>query len=108
MIDDIYEVEKEDYLGLLQTLKPDCCIETKEQIDDWHYLITERSKNTDQIFCQKIITLDIKQEYVAEERYYIINLPGPEESREPTGKLHIELKSPEELQAFFKLISAKR
>lgn len=108
MIDDIYEVEKEDYLGFLQTLKPECCIESQEKIDDWHYEIIESSKKTGKIFCEKIVTLDLKQEYVIAERYYIINLPEADESQEPKGKLRIELKTPEELRAFFKLISSKK
>ena len=105
MTDDIYEVEQEDYLGFCQTLKKDCYTQTKNKIDDWHYEIVETSKMTNKILCKKLVTLDFKKEYVTDQRYYVINLPEPEEKQEPTGKLHIELKTPEELQAFFKLIS---
>ena len=105
MNDDIYEVEKEDYISFLQTLKPSYCIQKQNQIDDWHYEITETSKLTNKLLCKKIVTLDLKKEYVADERYYIINLPEDEESQEPDGKLRIELKTPEELKAFFKIIS---
>lgn len=105
MNDDIYEVEKEEYLSFCKTLKSSCYIEKQNQIDDWHYEIVEISKATNKILCKKIVTLDLKKEYVADQRYYIINLPEPEESQEPTGKMHIELKTPEELQAFFKIIS---
>lgn len=102
---DIYEVEKEDYFGVLKTLNSKCCIESQEKIDDWHYEIIEKSKLTNKIICKKIVTLDLKKEFVINERYYVINLPEPEESREPTGKMQIELKTPEELKAFFKIIS---
>ena len=105
MNDDIYEVDKEDYLGFIQTIKSNCCDEKQEKIDDWHYQISEISKLTHKVLCKKKVTLDLKKEYVASERYYIINLPESEESQEPTGKLHIELKTPEELKAFFKIIS---
>lgn len=105
MTDDIYQVDKEEYLGFLQTLKPECCIEANNKIDDWHYQIVESSKKSNQVFCKKIVTLDLEKKYVISERYYVINLPPAEESREPTGKLRIELKTPEELKAFFNLIS---
>lgn len=105
MNDDIYEVDREDYLGFLQTLKPNCCNETQEKIDDWHYQIIETSKLTGAVLCKKKVTLDLQKEYVTDERYYIITLPEAEESQKPTGKLHIELKTAEELKAFFKIIS---
>ena len=105
MIDDIYEVEKDEYLSFCQTLNPHSCTETQNQIDDWHYEIIETSNLTNKILCKKMVTLDLKKEYVADQRYYIINLPEAEESHEPTGKMHIELKTPEEIKAFFKIIS---
>ena len=105
MNEDIYEVDKEDYLGFLKTLKPDCFIETQNKIDDWHYEIIETSILTKKITCKKKVTLDFNKQYVISEIYYIINLPESEETQEPTGKLHIELKTPEELKAFFKIIS---
>lgn len=105
MNEDIYEVDQDEYLSFCQTLKPNCYNEIQNQIDDWHYEILESSKITNKILCKKKITLDLKKEYVIDQRYYIINLPEPEESQEPSGKLHIELKTPEEVKVFFKIIS---
>ena len=105
MNDDIYEVDLEDYMGVCQTLKKGCFDQTQNKIDDWHYEIIETSKLTGKVICKKLITLDLKKEYVTDQRYYVINLPEQEESQEPTGKMHIELKTPEELKAFFKIIS---
>ncbi len=105
MNDDVYEVDKEDYISFCQTLNSNSYIETQNQIDDWHYEILETSKLTNKILCKKKITLDLKKEYVIDQHYYIINLPEAEESHEPSGKIHIELKTPEELKAFFKIIS---
>lgn len=105
MNDDIYEVEHQEYLSFIRTLKQNCCNQQQNQIDDWHYEIKESSKLTGKLLCKKIITLDLKKQYIISEKYYIINLPQVEESQEPTGTLHIELKTPQELKAFFKIIS---
>lgn len=105
MNEDIYEVDDVEYFDFCKTLKPNCCVESQQKIDDWHYEIIERSKLTNKILCKKKVTLDLKKEYVADQRYYIINLPEPEESQKPDNKLHIELKTPEEVKAFFKIIS---
>lgn len=61
MTDDIYEVEKEEYLSFCQTLNPHSYTETQNQIDDWHYEITETSNLTNKILCKKIVTLDLKK-----------------------------------------------
>ena len=105
MTDDIYEVTQEEYLDFIKTLKPQCFTENQKQIDDWHYEITEISNLTNKLICKKIVTLDLAKKYVTDQRYYIIELPEAEESQEPTGTLHIELKTPEELKTFFKIIS---
>ena len=105
MTDDIYEVEHRDYIGFLDRLKTNCYTEQQHQIDDFNYQIIKISKLTHNILCKKKMTLDKEKQYVEIEKYYIINLPEAEELREPKRKLHIELKTKDQLQAFFKILS---
>lgn len=96
---DIYEVEKEDYVGFLSQIKPNSL--EKQVIENPNCTIFNfNSKLTNKLLCSHEIYQDDKKEY-----YYIYKMPDDQERCEPPRikKLHLETR--EEVQAFFDIIS---
>ena len=100
MSEDIYQVERDDYVGFVRQLKPDSC--DMKVIENSDYTIAEMySKLTGALLCSRKVPVDED----AETLYYIYTMPEPSERQaaKPVRKLRLETR--EEVQAFFDVIS---
>lgn len=97
---EIYQVERDDYIGFVRQIKPGCAelkvVETKD-----YTIANLYSKKSDTLLCAREIPVDEDKETL----YYIYNMPEPDErcAAKPVRKLTLETR--EEVQAFFDVIS---
>ncbi len=105
MIDDIYEVTRDEYIGFVEQIKPDARDVQVVHIDDDHVAAHIYSKNTGKHLCSRVAcSNESKNE---PERYYVINMPEPEERKPPIPKRKIVLTTKEEVQALMDFLSKK-
>lgn len=99
MSNEIYEVEREDYITFIGQLDMN-----KMDSEQYHYedcdIVKIVSIKTNKHLCTRI-TDHINQK----ETYFIFNYPDDDERREPKAVCKIKLDSREEVQAFFDAIS---
>lgn len=94
---DIYEVERDQYVGFIQQINPKYAErEIKIQEDVKTVLIT--SKDSSRLFAEQVITPD-------EVHYYIYEIPTKEEMVPPKAIRKITLEDKEEVQNFFNFLS---
>ena len=97
-MDDIYEVSRLEYSSLVETIKPEIREIMQYIADDYKY-IDIYSKNTHK-------KLTSRRTYIGEsvaaqsEKYYIFNLPEPDERLPDIPKYTLQLETREEVQAF--------
>lgn len=90
----IYEVTRADYASFVETIKPEA---RRIEADETHADII--SLATGKCFCRRVMGED------EHEHYYIFELPTAEEALPPKPKMRLELKTKEEVQAFFDAVS---
>ena len=104
MIDDVYEVTREDYINFLSQIKA-ACKDTKIVGKEGPYTeINTFSVDGARHFATRTIT-SIKNEDRSEEKYYIIDMPLTEESLPPKAIRKITLETKEEVQTFLDILA---
>ena len=97
-MDEIYEVERDQYAGLIGEMKTDCFhMDTSYQEDKT--IITLTSKATGKLITKRIIDAD------GNETYFIYDLPENNERLAPKKIRKYELQTKEEVQAFFDILN---
>ena len=98
MDNEIYEVGRDEYVGFMSELKPECRdLEISYQGKDT--IIKVISKKTGKHLCTRIIPEE------AEECYYIFNMPDNDERQRGRPVRKITLETQEEVQTFFDALS---
>ena len=98
MNDEIYEVGRDEYAGLVREMKTDCFDMEKAYEDDC-VVIKLVSKRTGQVITKRVIDAD------QNETYYIYELPANDERLAPKKIRQYQLESKEEVQAFFDILN---
>lgn len=97
-MDEIYEVERDQYAGLIGEMKTNCFyMDTSYQEDKT--IITLTSKATGKLITKRIIDAE------GNESYYIYDLPENDERLAPKKIRKYELQTKEEVQAFFDILN---
>lgn len=99
----IYEVTRDDYVGFIETIKPEARRKEVIEADTIHTIIKTFSKKTGKCLCSRIVNRS--QTNPDPEKYYIFELPEAEESLPPRPKRKITLETKEEVQLFLNYIS---
>ena len=97
MDNSIYEVERDEYAGVVGQINPKTS-DVEEYHDDIGTTIKIKNKNGVH-FTTRIITND------GEEHYFVFNLPRGEDCLPPKKIRKITLETQEEVQAFFDALS---
>lgn len=103
---DIYEVSRIEYSSLVETIKPEAREIMQYIIEDYKY-IDIYSKNTHNKLTSRVVYIG-DNEILNSEKYYIYNLPLPEERNPDIPKYKLELKTREEVQAFLDAMKQMR
>lgn len=103
MNDDIYEVNRIEYSSLVETIKPESRDIMQYIKDDYKY-VDIYSKNTHNKLTSRVTYIGDMQS-LSGEKYYIYNLPLPEERNPDIPKYKLELQTREEVQAFLDAIA---
>ena len=105
---DIFSVSRKEYIGFLEQIKPENKkIETERH--DWITTTKVYSKKTNKCLCSRVTYSErVEGEECKPERYYIFEMPDDDERREPLRKVKLNLKTKEEVQAFFNALSKMR
>ena len=99
----IYEVTRDDYKSFVEQIKPEC--REVKTMSLPHKTITRIfSKASGICLCSRASYHDDKRR----EKYYIFNMPAPEERNAPVPHVKLELKTKEEVQAVFDAFSKMR
>lgn len=98
MYNDIYEVERDQYAGLIGEMKTDC-FDMEKEYNDEYTSVRLVSKATNTLITERLIYED------GTEKYYIYNLPQNEERLAPKKIRKYELQTKEEVQAFFEVLN---
>lgn len=97
---DIYEVERDEYVGFVDEMKPDAwTTEIKEE--DNFKILNVYSKKTKKLLCSRHIPLNENERTY----FYIYEMPDNDERRAPPAKRKIVLETREEVQEFFNILS---
>lgn len=99
--DDIYEVERDDYLAFIGQLNKKL-MDVEHCVQDNCTSMKILSKSTGKHLCTRKI---IHKEDEDEERYYIFNYPENEERLAPRPIRQITLDTKEDVKAFFDILS---
>ena len=101
MDNSIYEVTRDEYVGFIDQIKPECRL--AETIEENGYnFIKLYSVETGTHFATRIIPIEQEDEI---EHYYIFNMPLDSERRAPKPVRKIILESKEEVQAFVDVLA---
>lgn len=103
MNNDIYEVTRMEYSSLVETIKSEARELIQYEKDDYRY-VDIYSKNTHQKLTSRVTYIG-DMESQRGEKYYIYNLPLPEERNPDIPKYRIMLETREEVQAFVDAIA---
>lgn len=100
MNDDLYEVERDEYVSFVSEINPNMREVKTEQLAN--YIWTRiYSKNTNKLLCARKLWNDH-----SDEKYFIYEIPEDDERVPPKPIQHITLETREEVQAFFNALSA--
>lgn len=94
MNNEIYEVNRDEYVGFISQLNKQMC-DVEQYFEDNMTIMKIKSKATGTHLCTRIIP-DNDIEY-----YYIFNMPEDDERIDPTPVMKITLNTQEEVQSFF-------
>lgn len=94
MIDEIFEVEHNDFIGFRDQLKRESYRMEKEGNALNYY-----SLKTGKLLCAQVEQED------GSMKHYVVEMPDDDERRPPLRKLQVELQSKEEVERFFRLVS---
>lgn len=97
-MDEIYEVERDQYAGLIGEMKTECFNMDTSYMEDTT-IVTLTSKKTGKMVTKRIIYED------GNEQYYIYDLPENDERLAPKKIRKYELQTKEEVQAFFDILN---
>lgn len=98
-MDNIYEVERDDYVGFVDQLIKTAC-STKEENNEGVTWIKIFSKDSGNLLCVREIYNESGKEH-----YYIFNMPQDKERKAPPVKRKVVLETMEEVQAFAHILS---
>ena len=100
MYNSLYEVSRDEYVGFVHQIKPECKDIETEFINDYTIIKTV-SKKTGIHFCSRIIPDDGN----GKEHYFVFNMPEDDERQpgKPVRKITLETK--EEVQSFLDVLS---
>lgn len=98
-MNNIYEVERDDYVGFVDQLLKSACSVRQENNEGttWTKIF---SKTSGDLLCVREIYNES-----GEEHYYIFNMPRSEERKTPPRKRKIILETKEEVQAFANILA---
>lgn len=94
MYEDMYEVERDDYVGFIGQLNKQM-MDVEQKYESENTIINIYSKKTDKLLCARIIPQD------GIETYFVFNMPDDDERIQPKAIRQIKLETKEEVQAFF-------
>ena len=97
-MDDIYEVERNEYAGMIGQMKTECFDMEREHTDECT-IIKLISKKTNKLITKRIIHEN------GEEQYFIYEMPDNDERTAPKRIRQITLETREEVEHFFKALS---
>lgn len=97
MNNELYEVSRDEYAGLVKQLKRDC-VELEEGILQGVTFLKLKSKKTGKHLTTRVISEE------GEEKYYVFNLPENDERTAAPRIRQIHLETPEEVQTFFDIL----
>lgn len=95
---DIYEVTRDEYVGLIGEMRTDC-FDMEKDYQENDVFIRLRSKKTGKLITERIVHGD------SEEEYYIFELPDNDERQAPKKIRQYKLETKEEVQAFFDILN---
>lgn len=107
VINDIFEVSRDEYKSFVETIKPEYRDLKVEDDDENHIAAKIYSKKTGKYLCARIARKP-DDEVKEREKYYIFETPDKEESRAPIPTYKLELKTKEEVQKFFDALAKQR
>lgn len=91
---DIYEVDRNDYVGFIGQLNK-TMMDVEQSYYDGYTSMLIRSQATNKALCERIIYEN------GNEKYYVYNMPEDNERVAPKRIRQIKLETKEEVQAFF-------
>lgn len=97
-MNEIYEVERDQYAGLIGEMKTECFNMDTSYMEDTT-IVTLTSKKTGKMVTKRIIYED------GNEQYYIYDLPENDERLAPKKIRKYELQTKEEVQTFFDILN---
>ena len=97
-MDEIYQVERDEYAGFIGSLKTDC-FDMEKVYQEEYTLIKLVDKETRQIVTKRIIYEDGKEEY------FIYYLPDNTKRLAPKKIRQYRLESKEEVKTFFDILN---
>lgn len=103
MNEDIYEVTRIEYSSLVETIKPEARDIMQYVKDDYRYIDIYSKKTNTKLTSRVTYIGNIEPPH--SEKYYIYNLPQPEERNPDIPKYRITLETREEVQAFVDAIA---
>ena len=95
---DIYEVGRDEYVGLIGEMRVDC-FDMEKEYQENDVIIKLVSKKTGALITKRIIHED------QNEQYYIYELPQNDERQAPKKIRQYKLETKEEVQAFFDILN---
>ena len=101
--DDIYEVSRDEYVGFLNQIKPECRETEIIGRGEPYTELNVFSKDKKRHFATRII--QSLEEDKSEEKYYIFDMPLNSERQAPKKVRKITLETKEEVQTFLNAIA---
>ena len=101
MTNDIYEVSRDEYVGFVDQIKPECRLVETYELPDYKVMKIS-SMDSGVHFCSRFIPMDENSN--EPEHYYVFNMPADNERRAPRPVQKIKLESAEEVETFFNLL----
>lgn len=98
---DIFEVSRDEYKSFVKTIKNESRQVEEVMLDEWHKAIRIISKKTGKCLTSRVIHLVEDEKKHEPEKYYIFEMPDDDERLPPIPHIKVELKTKEEVQAFF-------
>lgn len=102
----IFEVDRKDYTSFLEQIKPECRYIDIIDLSKWSTATKVFSIKTNKCLCSRISYKErVEGQKPESEKYFIFEMPESDERREPIPKIQLHLETPEQVQAFFNIIS---
>lgn len=98
MSNEIYEVTRDEYVGFLRQIKTSSLDTTIEHFQDYT-IIKVYSKSSGTHLCSRVTSEN------EPEHYFVFNMPPDSDRVSPKPVAKLVLKTQEEVQAFFNILS---